>query len=301
MPNKSDSAGKIHEYYTYLEAKGFYNIEGSSPFDQERHLHIELFSESEINNLKLASRKTFEIIKDHLLKNYPNTSPVKINHIGETSGAGVQNNTDDLLITLSNDEKVTFSLKCATSNGSVLSRNMGAKSLLKNYFSAEKEQVIFNKYFNAEHLVFLNKIFDTNFSCTTEAKQFIKEKTQEDGHDKDRFEYYPKAIQTRDLFLPKLPNKLLDVIQALDVSKIVSAANLILDAGSNIIFATYGETISVDSYCTPTQNTADFIATKLRDNRSVVLELKNFNIGFRYKFESSITSSIKLVGDYTQK
>ena len=35
-----------------------------------------------------------------------------------------------------------------------------------------------------------------------------------------------------------------------------------------------------------------------RGNDSVLVLLNDYEIGFRYKFESDITSNIKLVGDY---
>ena len=37
---------------------------------------------------------------------------------------------------------------------------------------------------------------------------------------------------------------------------------------------------------------------KERGNDSVKIETNDYSVGFRYKFESGINSSIKLVGDY---
>jgi len=296
MPSKSDAAWKIHEYYTYLELKKYYQINWNSPFDDKKVLPEFLFSEDELENLRQASTMTFDVIKRYLSERLPKY----ILHAWESSGSSTHDNTDDLIITLEDDTKVWFSLKCAKDKGTVLSKNMWAKSLISTYFWSISWQNDFNNFFESQHLIFLNSIFNTDFSNITEAKKFIKWKSKQDWYTKDRFEYYDWSEKCRKDFLVQLPVKLKTIVDKLSLESKIDSWNLILDAGKNIIFATYGNKIDAWYYHYEKLEEKDFVDTKIRDNRSMTLIFTNFTIGFRYKFESSITSSIKLVGDYTE-
>lgn len=296
MPNKSDTAGKIHEYYTYLEFKEHYKIAWKSPFDDVKELQTWLFSDNEIRNLKEAWILTFTIIKNFL----SNKIPTHILHAWESSWSSTHDNTDDLIITLEDDTKVWFSLKCAKDKGTVLSKNMWAKSLISTYFWSISWQNDFNNFFESQHLIFLNNIFNTSFSNITEAKKFIKWKSKQDWYTKDRFEYYEGSEKCRNDFLIQLPSKLKNIVDSISIEEKIQAWNLILDAWKNIIFATYGNKIDAWYYHYDELKKEDFIDAKIRDNRSMTLIFNKLIIGFRYKFESSITSSIKLVGDYTE-
>lgn len=296
MPSKSDAAWKIHEYYTYLEFKKRYLVDWDSPFDDRKDLPEFLFSEEELGNLRWASTMTFDIIKEYLGEKIPKY----ILHVWESSGSSTHDNTDDLIITLEDNTEIWFSLKCARDKGTVLSKNMWAKSLISTYFWSEEGQKDFNNFFESERLVFLNSIFKTEYTTVAEAMKFIKWKSKQDWYTKDRFEYYEGSEKCRNDFLVQLPVKLKNIVDRLSLESKVDSWNLILDAGKNIIFATYGSKIDAWYYHYERLEKEDFIGTKIRDNRSMILVFKKFAIGFRYKFESSITSSIKLVGDYTE-
>lgn len=296
MPSKSDAAWKIHEYYTYLELKRNYEINWDSPFDDKKDLPEFLFSEDELENLGQASIMTFDVIKEHLGER----TPKYVLHAWESSGSSTHDNTNDLIITLEDDIEIWFSLKCAKDKGTVLSKNMWAKSLISTYFWSREGQEDFNMFLESEHLVFLNSIFDTEYKTVAEAKKFIKWKSKQDWYTKDRFEYYEKSEKCRNDFLIQLPVKLKKIVDKLSIESKIDSWNLILDAGKNIIFATYGNKVDAWYYHYEELEKDDFVDTKIRDNRSMTLIFKKFTIGFRYKFESSITSSIKLVGDYTE-
>jgi hypothetical protein len=128
MSNKSDSAGKLHQYYTYLELKkSLCHITGSSPLDCPIKLnsHKKQFTSDELASLEL---------------------------IGKLSCAGFVDVTDDLVITSSEGFKYRYSLKCA--------KSMGAQSLLENYFTAPNLQIEFNQLYFKTLLVFLNSNLD---------------------------------------------------------------------------------------------------------------------------------------------
>jgi hypothetical protein len=300
MPNKSDYAGKLHEYFTYLAIKTKLKIPGSSPFDDKFESALALFDENEKIGLEGIGLKTADLIIGILNKDYPEYKPCYIHHVGESSGAGKQDITDDLVIKFENEKTVGFSLKSAKSNGAILSRNMGAESLLSSYFEESKKQAEFNVYFNKIYLFFLNSVFNTKFTNKKEAKKYIKESAEKDGYSKARFEYYTVAKPHRNKLLNSLRDALYDILLKLELRKIIKAANLILDSGKHVIFGNY-KTGNIKYCCFDWQMEKDFKEIGKRGNDSVVIIFKDFEIGFRYKFESGITSSIKLVGDYKQE
>ena len=299
MPNKSDSAWKIHEYYTYLAVRALYEIDGFSPFDCKKSLPNEAFSESELANLQEAWDLTCEVIDSFLNENCTSDTPLFVEHIWEVSWSDTHDNTDDIKITLKSGKKIGFSLKCGLKLGTILSKNMWAKSLLSTYFNAPEQQRQFNAYFDEVYLQFLNSIFDTHFSTESEAKQYINTKSIMDWYDKARFDYYPNANPARESFLSKLQSKLYELIPSIPVWNILSASALILDDSSNVVYASYGSKVSAQIASTRTIHESDYIWSKKRWWTSVEILYRNAKVWFRYKFESSITSSIKLVGDYS--
>lgn len=297
MPNKSDSAGKIHEFFSYIEIKRIFWIDWKSPYDKNNTLSLDLFSKNELENLQKCSALTASLIQGHILKLYPWDKPVFIHH---ADGAEGFDDTKDIKITLKSGIKVWFSLKCFTSAGSVLSKNMWAWSLIKTYFGSIDRQEEFDIFFKSERLKYLNSIFQTNYEKIWDINAYIRDRTRADGHNKDRFEHYPQANEHRSLFLKKLQTKLQDIMKELPIENLLLAAKYVMDSNGNIIYATYGEW---NITAIPSQHTdpliEDYRSIRTRGNDSVVISFSNYEVGFRYKFESSITSSIKLVWDYS--
>lgn len=302
MPSKSDSAGKLHQYYTckYLELKS----PGSkciTPLDNKtkRDVHISSFSLSEIISLKkIGDLSADEII---LIIGKP---IITIEDIGVSSGAVGIMNTDDLVITTAKETKKGFSLKCGKGIGQILSKNMGAKSLIKEYFNDTVQQNIFNKKMLVSHLVFLNSILGTSHTNISNVKKDINKHAIRNGLDKARFAdlIYSHSTGERDKFLKTLRDNLYNILKGLDKKQIINACNLILDTGKNHIIADYksGKEKAI-FVSTPVINVSDINSINIRGNDSVAITTKDYIIGFRYKFESGITSSIKLVGDYKKK
>jgi len=173
MPNKSDSAGKLHQYYTtfYLKESSA-KTKWNSPLDSkiERDIHLSYFSLTEINSLK----KIGELSADCIL-NFAGNKIIFVEDIGVSSGAIGHNITDDIEVTTENNDKIGFSLKCSKNISQILSKNMGAKSLLEKYFGAANEQVVFYNNMDDLHLNFLNAVLNTPYKEISTAKKHINE------------------------------------------------------------------------------------------------------------------------------
>ena len=144
-------------------------------------------------------------------------------------------------------------------------------------------------------------ILNTNYKDISLAKQNINEHAFENGKTKARFNdnNYNCAAKSRNVFLNSLRKKLYTICKSLETNNIIHACNLILDSGKNHIIANYRYDKEDAYLCIiPNQKNADYKEINLRGNDSVRILLADYEIGFRYKFESGITSSIKLVGDY---
>lgn len=301
MPSKSDSAGKLHQYYTCKELEKKCNAICISPLDNinERNFHLNSFNENEINSLKKIGELSADLIISR--SPFPITKTVDI---GVSSGAVGYENTDDLVITLENGDKIGYSLKCAKGISQILSKNMGAKSLVKEYFNSDTEQGNFNEVMIESHLRFLNDVLGTYETKISEVKKIITEDAKSQGLDKARFgdECYTHANEGRNKFLRTLRNELLRILKGLNKEQLANAVNLILDTGKNHVLADYKHNKEkVEFVSTPIKHASDIIDIKERGNDSVTIETSDYSIGFRYKFESGIVSSIKLVGDYKKK
>jgi hypothetical protein len=298
MPNKSDSAGKLHQYFTCKQLGLKCSVECVTPLDEdtERSIHLSSFNAVETNSLKKIGALTADAIIAH-----SNSSIAKVEDIGVSSGALGHQNTDDLVVMLEGGETIGYSLKCAKGISQILSKNMGAKSLVKEYFQDNAKQVEFNVLMEESYLKFLNGILKTNHSIISEIKKNINEDAISKELDKARFgdNCYEHANEGRNTFLRELRNELLRILKELDKENLASAANLILDTEKNHLLADYNANRErVEFVSIPVKVAADILEIKDRGNDSVTIETADYSIGFRYKFESGITSSIKLVGDY---
>ena len=72
------------------------NVDSSSPLEifSEREIHLSLFNEE----VKKSLNRIGELSADLILKNIHNNNIVKINDVGQISGAGRIDNTQDLII-----------------------------------------------------------------------------------------------------------------------------------------------------------------------------------------------------------
>lgn len=303
MANKSDSAGKLHRYYTYRQCKEvFPNATGYSPLDFpiEKNAHEVLFTLFERVSLKRIGLLSCEVIIDNI---GPDVELVTIDDIGISSGAGNVNVTDDLTITTSEGESIGFSLKCTQKIDNVLSKNMGAQSLLSGYFNSQELQNVFNEYYADAYLLFLNSCLDESESTTSiaQAKRLIKQKSTNAGNTKPRFsdDIFPNANSARNAFLTAIRGKLHECVGRLDTSNIIRACNLVLDVGKNHIRANYTvDREEVILEVIPEQINENFQSFRFVGDNSLEILLTRYKVGFRYKFESDICSSIKLIGSY---
>ena len=298
MPNKSDSAGKLHEYFTckYLEEK-IAGLKSKSPLDDDqlRQMHLDQFKSMELDSLKKIG-----VCSADEIMNIVNEQITEVANIGASSGASGFENTDDLEVTTFSGKKIGFSLKAAKASirSQILSKNMGAKSLLSNYFNSPDLQERFNLFLDSELLNFLNSIFETNLLDVGCARKQIKQIALNDGFEKDRFENYPQSKVFRDRFLKSLRDELMSMaVNILDKDK-AHACELVLDSNKHVIVADYTSGKERVKYkLSPRVTKDDVTGVKARGNDSMVIVTTNNEIGFRFKFESAITSSIKLVGD----
>ncbi|MBO6572637.1 MAG: hypothetical protein JJ958_09335 [Balneola sp.] len=301
MGSKSDSAGKLHQYYTAIYLKEKSNkATVSSPLDDIAHRssHFNKFS-SKPEDIKPL--KKIGLLSADLIQKIVDDDIIHIDDIGVGSGASSHDITDDLVIKTKNKGEIGFSLKCSKNIGQILSKNMGAKSLLEQYFGAPNEQIQFNTYLDAAHLEFLNKALLNPLDTIPTAKKAIKKDVKSNKRDKARFadKNYFHMNEARTKFLEGLRDKLFTLLNNLKNAQLAKACNLILDTGKNHILAEYKvneekvEYISINK-----KNESDIQSIHKRGNDSVVINSGDYSIGFRFKFESGITSSIKLVGDY---
>jgi|GEM_PF-2447034 hypothetical protein len=298
MPSKSDSAGKLHQYFTCKQLELKCSAKCITPLDDdsERGVHVSSFTIEEINSLKRIGELTAETIISHSA-----TLVISVEDIGVSSGAVGHENTDDLVIRLETGNKLGYSLKCAKGISQILSKNMGAKSLIRDYFSAEAKQVKFNAVMEETHLRFLNTILHTNINSISVVKKRIREDVIRKGLSKARFsdDCYEHANEGRNRFLRSLRNELLKIIVELNRDQLANAANLVLDTGKNHLLADYNhKKEKVNLVYIPIKKASDILKINERGNDSVTIKTTDYIIGFRYKFESGILSSIKLVGDY---
>ena len=116
MPNKSDSAGKLHQYYTAISLQEKSNCSITSPLtdENEREKHKKSFEKDKgsLKSLKKIDRLTANYI---ISKPKSNKNIKCVEDIGNSSGANKINNTDDLKITFDdiasyniNKEKVEY-------------------------------------------------------------------------------------------------------------------------------------------------------------------------------------------------
>ncbi|MFH4963683.1 hypothetical protein V8G69_01650 [Gaetbulibacter sp. M235] len=299
MPNRSDSAGKLHQFYTSRHLKNIFpDSHYFSPLNNldQHFVHSIQFTPIEIKSLEKIGRFSANIINDEI-----NEPLVKIEDIGVSSGAIGFQNTDDIIVTSKSNERFAFSLKCAKNLSQILSKNMGARSLLLNYFKAPKEQKEFNENMDLAYLEFLNSILKTRLSSISLAKKYINDHAIENGLTKPRFSdsIYPLANTYRNNFLNTLRENLFINLSTISKGQIATASNFILDSGKNHIYASYERNKEKAIYYSISKkNESDILDIIKRGNDSVSIILKDYSVGFRFKFESGITSSIKLVGDY---
>jgi hypothetical protein len=251
-------------------------------------------------SLELIGKLSCAAIIDHDIGDKVISS---VDDIGISSGAGFVDVTDDLVVTSSEGFKYRYSLKCAKSMSDILSKNMGAQSLLENYFTAPDLQIEFNQFYFKTLLVFLNSNLNEEEHALSdgEARKRIKNKSNALGEKTPKFssEIFPNANASRNIFLGALRSKLLELMQRMDVENIISACNLVLDVENKHILAiSHKDKEKVIHEINPTQTTGDFKEFKLVGKNSVDVILKDYKVRFRYKFESDICSSIKLVGSY---
>ena len=299
MPNKSDSAGKLHQYYTAIYFRVINpKINIISPLNSsiELKVHLSSLSSIEVKSIKIIGQLSAEKIS-HFIKE----EITKVEDIGVSSGAVGNNVTDDLIFTTKSKNKIGFSLKCSKDISQILSKNMGAKSLLSDYFNSSTEQNNFNSSLESLHLTFLKKTLNSNLNERKNINKAIEKDAISNKLTKARFadSIYCHMNKERDVFLNKIRNNLFNSISNLNNDQIANGCNLILDTGKNHILAEYKAGKEKVEYINiKTKNKNDIIGFSLRGNDSVVVSTNDYIIGFRYKFESGITSSIKLVGDY---
>lgn len=297
MATRPDSAGKLHQYFTALALHNEYpHAQFHSPLihDCERNSHLSLFKENEIESLKEIGVLSANIIIDKIGED----NITAINDIGVNSGAVGHTNTDDLQIATASGKVVGYSLKCATNVNQILSKNMGAGSLLSSYFNSPERQVEFDQEFDTLRLSFLNEFFGGNETNLAALRRAIDNSARESGATKARFADYQYMNEHRDVFLRSLRDNLLEKIERIDCSDQAKAINLILDTNKHHIIAIYGRNNRAEYVYIEDKNQDDILRVSRRGNDSVAIYTEDYEVGFRYKFESGITSSIKLVGDY---
>lgn len=297
MPNKSDSAGKMHQFYSCLAFTQLHkNLAFSSPLQNQeaRNFHVNCLDKSSIESLIELGRETAKLFDEDV-----QFKPTKILDVGEYAGAGRIDETCDVKIS-NEDQSESYSLKCGKGSlDQILSRNMGSKSLLEKYFDSKKEQQDFNKFLEEHRVNFFNSILNKKVSDERKGAMMVNEDACQKGYGKARFAYYPQASKARDEFLNLLQGKLLFILKDLNPDKLVKATNLILDAGKKHVIGTYQEgSEKAEIQIIDFQQITDFQGVEKRGNDSVKILLKDYHVGFRFKFESGITSSLKLVGDY---
>ena len=181
---------------------------------------------------------------------------------------------------------------------------MGALSLFESYLNESEAQQIFNAKFNDLHILSSQSLAQSSAKAF-DAKKLIKNLTLMNGLKKARFGddlFKEKAEPARNDFLSAVRDLALENLKSFSKISLAKACNLIMDTGKNHILGTWASGKEQAQLRTlPIQEPEDIISASSRDNRSVQIELRNFLVGFRYKFESGITSSIKLVGDYVHK
>jgi hypothetical protein len=303
MPSKSDSAGKLHQYYTVKQLSNIFpdgTLETPLNNNDLLEFHQSSFSPKEILSLIKIGELSAELIALQATENI-----TLIKDIGVSSGVVGHQNTDDIEIQYQDGTSLTFSLKCAKGISQILSKNMGAKSLIKQYFDDNDKQCKFNELFDLEQLNFLNNVLKAfhplKYTSIRRAKMVVNAYAKSRGLNKPRFgdAVFSHANAERNVFLCALRDNLINSIEEMDKSQIVAACNIILDTGKNHILADYRDGKEKVEYV----NISDKMATDIKEivkrgNDSVEIKTNDYKIGFRFKFESAVTSSIKLVGDY---
>jgi hypothetical protein len=292
MSGKSNSIGNLHQYYTTTNIKEKVpNCETYSPLEDSVLLSkdLEKLNTKEIESLKTVSSLSADKIID-----------VVGDGIEKIDDVGVKGDVVDLKV-LSVLGSYNFSLKCSKKISTILSKNMGARSLLSKYFISDLKQNNFNEIFDSLHLEFLNKAYDTDIKTIKEVKKYINDTSLNLGKDKARFndDDMNHMNVNRDKFLNELREALLIIIDSLPLYNIKNACNMILDTDNHHILGERRykkecvEYVKIDE-----KKEEDILSIVRRGNDSVMIKTDDYLIGFRFKFESGITSSIKLVGDY---
>jgi hypothetical protein len=258
--------------------------------------------ETQFQSSELISLKRIGTLSAKRIRNDVNGNILNVEDVGEFAGAGHIDVTDDIIVCIDNGKSIGYSLKATKQSiGQILSKNMGANSLIEQYFYSPVSQNFFTEFFKIKRLEFLNRILNTNFNYIKDAIEKIRNDSSKKGYKKPRFKYYPNANSPRDMFLHDIRDKLYEIlIEKIEVENIIQACNLILDSGKKQILASYRENEEKTKLIiNRIQNIDDYKEIRIRGNDSVEVVFNDYKIGFRFKFESDITSNIKLVGDYT--
>jgi len=232
-----------------------------------------------------------------------NEEIISINDIGVSSGTSSIDITDDLEIISVQRTNYNYSLKCAKNLDTILSKNMGAKSLISEYFKDPKKQEYFDERFEQLHKEFFERILGKDIVDIRTAKAELRKIAKDNGRNKPRFKdpIFINSDKSRKIFLSEISSLLTKTLLQIDKSNLANACNLILDTRKHHILACYKKDNEfVDYFFHDIIQESDIEEIRERGNNSAIIKTKNYIIGFRYKFESDIASSVKLVGDYKE-
>lgn len=309
--NQSRARGDYHEYMTirYLcKSTGARELN-----DDNALITSKILSEEVKNAVEIAAQQCSDIIQRILNNEYEGITYLEVQAIGRTSGTRTISDVTDIIIRCTNakQEQIEkrFSIKFTEAEDEIFTKNMGAKSLLSEYFRSNSLQQELNQYHEIIGKEFFEGILqlaaqDIRTTTLSEAKNAVKKLPAEYQRFNTGSPTDSNLKNLRDNYMERLRDKLYDLLVQIPDELVVNGCRIIMGLDSNVHYVLISKwrnkniSTNVDDL-SPAANKFTIIKSA---RNSVVVDFGNVAARIRFKHEGGkVWSSIKLAGSKITK
>lgn len=281
--------------------------------DDNALITIKILSTEVKNAIEIAAQQCSNMIQKVLKNEYGDVVYVQVQAAGRTSGTRTISDVTDIIIrcTIAKQEQIEkrFSIKFTEAEDEVFTKNMGAKSLLSEYFRSESLQQQLNQYHEIVGKAFFDGILqltaqEIRTTSLSEAKNAVKKLPAEYQRFNAGSPTDSNLNNLRDNYMERLRDKLFDLLVQVPDELVVNGCRIIMGLDSNVHYVLISKwrnkniSTNVDDL-SPAAN--KFTISKSAHN-SVVVDFGNVAARIRFKHEGGkVWSSIKLAGSKITK